>query len=415
MLLALLLLRPASAGAVSDPADVLTEQAVKGSPTLAALQSREQALRRQVAAAGAWSDPALSLEYSNVPLTSPLLSSHMMAGVQVRAAQTLRPVGWSALAREHAALQADAAGHVVAEATLQLEASVRQAWWLLGRARLLQAITAEHLARAEELLSAARSRYETGSLGQHVVLRQEVLTEQLADELQDFTLTEQELIAALTAAIGERPSLQPTPASVSPQPPPEDRDWLAIARTHRPLLRRLQADTDIAEASGALARADGRPDVSVWAGYRVRTAEGQSDSGEDLVSVGISVPIPVGSADRAEAAVAAASQQAAAAGHTLQAAEVHIDTSMATTLARWSRADDKATRYRNRLIPGAQAVLETTQADFSVGRADFASLFEAEVALLALKRAYIIAATETRIQHAAAVAILGASPLGAQP
>ena len=415
MLRALQLHRPAPAGEASNPADDLAEQAVTGSPTLAALQSREQALRSLVEAAGSWSDPSLSLEYSNVPLTSPLLSSHMMAGVQVRAAQTLRPTGWSTLAREHAALQADAAGHVVAEATLQLEASVRQTWWLLARSRLLQAITAEHLARAEELLSAARSGYETGSLGQHVVLRQEVFTEQLADDLQDFTLTEQELLAALTTAIGKRPSLQPMPASVSPQSPPEGRDWLTIARTHRPLLRRLRADTDIAETTGVLARVDGRPDVSVWAGYRLRTAEGQSDSGEDLVSIGLSVPIPVGSADRADAAVAAASLQAAAAGHTLQAAEVRLDANMATTLARWRRADDKATLYRDRLIPGAQAVLETTQAAFSVGRADFTSLFEAEVALLSLKRAYIIAATETRIQHATATATLGTSPLGVQP
>ncbi|MDG1482401.1 MAG: TolC family protein [Myxococcota bacterium] len=413
--LALLLLRPALAGDVPETSEYLVEQAITHSPSLDALQAREQALRSQVEAAGVWADPSVSLEYSNVPLVSPTLSSSMMAGVQVRAFQTLRPRGWSALAQEHAALEADAAGLAIGEATLQLTVSVQQTWWLLVRSRLLQAVTAEHIARAEELLSAARTRYETGSLGQHAVLRLEVLSAQLTDGLQDFTLTEQELLAALTVAIGERPSLQPTPASVSPQPPPEDRDWLAIARTHRPLLERLQADTDIAEASGALARADGRPDISVWAGYRVRTAESQSDRGEDLVSVGLSVPIPVGSADRADAAVAAASQQAAAAGHTLQAAEVHIDANMETTLARWIRADDKATHYRDRLIPGAQAVLETTQADFSVGRADFASLFEAEVALLSLKRAYIIAATETRIQHAAAIATLGTSPLGAQP
>ena len=52
--------------------------------------------------------------------------------------------------------------------------------------------------------------------------------------------------------------------------------------------------------------------------------------------------------------------------------------------------------------------------DFSVGRADFASLFEAEVSLLSLERALILAATETWIQHAAALAALGTSPLEAQ-
>jgi cobalt-zinc-cadmium efflux system outer membrane protein len=417
MLLALLLLRPVQAAppAMPDAPVALAEAAVQGSPSLAALRDREAALRSQAEAAGVWPDPMVSVEYSNVPLTSPTLSSHMMAGLQLRVMQTLRPPGFTRLSEELAGLKADAAGHAAEEAALQLRVSVEQTWWLLTRSRMLHANTAAHLARAEELLSAARSRYETGSLGQHAVLRLEVLRDQLTDELQDFQRSERELTAALTAALGADPGPLVTPDAVEPLPPPSAADWLSLARTSRPLLARLQDDLDAAQTMGALARTDGRPDVSVWAGYRVRTAESMTDTGTDLVSVGLSLPIPVGSAARADAGVAEAAASADAVTHSLQAALDAIDAGMATTLARWERAASKATTYRQQLIPGAQSVLVTSQADFSVGRADFASLFEAEVALLSLERALIIAATETWLSHAAAVAQLGTSPLGATP
>jgi hypothetical protein len=56
--------------------------------------------------------------------------------------------------------------------------------------------------------------------------------------------------------------------------------------------------------------------------------------------------------------------------------------------------------------------LETTLSDFSVGKADFASLYESEVDLLVLEKTYITATIETRIQSATARSITGISDLG---
>ena len=57
----------------------------------------------------------------------------------------------------------------------------------------------------------------------------------------------------------------------------------------------------------------------------------------------------------------------------------------------------------------------TSRADFSVGRADFASLFEAEVALLDLDRALIAADVQTHLEAATALGVLGIVPAGAAP
>jgi hypothetical protein len=56
--------------------------------------------------------------------------------------------------------------------------------------------------------------------------------------------------------------------------------------------------------------------------------------------------------------------------------------------------------------------LKTTQSDFSVGSADFTSLYESEVELLMLEKAYITAAIETHVQDAIARSVTGSTHLG---
>jgi sensor c-di-GMP phosphodiesterase-like protein len=87
-------------------------------------------------------------------------------------------------------------------------------------------------------------------------------------------------------------------------------------------------------------------------------------------------------------------------------AELHI------AEAAWSRAFEKARTHRETIIPAARATLEATLSDFSVGKADFASLYESEVDLLMLEKAYITAAIETHIQSATVRSISGSSDLG---
>ena len=133
-----------------------------------------------------WKDPMVAVEYSNVPLSSPVLSAHAMSGLQLRVQQTLPARGASSLEGEVKSARVDAAGLAVEEAALQLRAAVGTTWWALARTRLLREVTEQHVQRTEELLTAVRSRYEVGAVGQHAVLRIEVLRDQLRDELAEF-------------------------------------------------------------------------------------------------------------------------------------------------------------------------------------------------------------------------------------
>lgn len=417
VLYALPLLITLSSPAHATPPSLLAlqQQALQTHPSLEILRRQEHALRTQATAAGVWADPILTVEYSNVPLATLTLTENPMSGLQLRAQQTLRPPGWSPQQRRVGEHRADVAGWQVAEARNRLQATIAQTWWMLEQTHQLEGITQQQLARTEESLVAVRVRYETGGTGQYAVLQLEVLRDRLQDELGDFDQARVSLLAALRAASGVSDLRFDPTNTVKAIPPPPQADWIAVAQQNRPLLHQLEARLKTEQHVETLARIEGRPDLTVWAGYRLRSVQTATDPGTDLVSAGVSVPIPAGSRQKARAEQAAAASRALAIQAELQDTRLQIQAGMETVYTRWVRAAEKASTYEQRLIPKARATLETTRADFAVGRADFASLFEAEIALLDLERARIRAVILTHLQQAEAMVILGALPASTSP
>jgi outer membrane protein TolC len=221
------------------------------------------------------------------------------------------------------------------------------------------------------------------------------------------------LSRALAREVGETfatpPELDPRPVSGSVS------DWIGMAREERPELERLEESIRTAEAAAELARVGGRPDVTVWMKYRMRRIDSALDDGTDQVSAGFSIPIPWGSAKRSRAERAAHTQVARAGRARLAAQQDRIESELTAIHARWKRAFQQAIEYRDNLTPDARATLEIALSDYSVDRADFATLFEAEVALLDLERTLRRSTAETHIQAAAAEAAMGVERPGGRP
>jgi outer membrane protein TolC len=396
---------------------VLADEAIEANPSLEALRARTAELDALAGAAGTWSDPVIGIEYSNAPVDSFSLRDHPMSALQLQAQQTIPPWGWSGLREEVAASRTLTGEHALEEAKSQLRREVFELFWKLTLSRMLEEVTHQHIARTEDLLEAVRARYETGAAGQHQLLRLGVLRDRLRDDLGNFTRADHVLSAALSRALSrdaERsfatpPHLDPKPISGTVS------EWLSLAREERPELKRLGESIRTAETAAELARVDGRPDVTVWMKYRVRTIDTPLDDGTDQISAGFSIPIPWGSAKRSRAE-RAAQLQVARAGRARLAAELdRIESDLAAIYARWKRAFEQAVEYSENLTPDARATLEASYSNYSVGRADFATLFEAEVALLELERTLLSATVQTYIQAAAADATMGTAPREGQP
>lgn len=405
-----------SALAVDDPGQ-LADEAITANPGLEALRARIGELDAMAGAAGSWSDPMFGVEYANAPIDSFSLDDHPMSALQLQAQQTLPPWGWSDLREEVAASRTRTGEHALAEAQSQLRREVYELFWKLSLSRMLEQITRQHVARVEELLEAIRARYETGEAGQHQLLRLAVLRDRLRDDLGDFARADRELGAALARALSRGPdAVFVTPSDLAPRPVAGSvSDWLAVAREERPELKRLGQTVRTAEKAAELARVDGRPDVTVWLKYRIRQIDNAMDDGTDQVSAGFSIPIPWGSAQRSRAEQAA-QRHAARAGRARLAAELdRIEAELEAIHARWTRSYEQALEYQERLIPAANATLEASFSDYTIGRADFAALFEAEVALLDLERTQVTATAQTHIQAAAADAAVGVGVSGGRP
>jgi outer membrane protein TolC len=408
---------PAAFALALDDPSLLAEEAVAANPSLEALRARISELDALAGAAGTWSDPVVGVEYSNVLVDSFSLRDHPMSALQLQAQQTIPPWGWSRLRGEVAASRTLTSEYALEEARTQLRREVFELFWKLSLSRMLEGVTRQHIARTEELLEAVRARYETGEAGQHQLLRLGVLRDQLRDDLGNFARADRVLSAALTRALsGDLERSFATPSRLEPRSVRGTvSEWLALAREERPELKRLEESIRTAETAAELARVDGRPDVTVWMKYRARFIDTPLDDGTDQVSLGFSVPIPWGSAKRSRAE-RAAQHQAARAGRARLGAELdRIESDLTAIHARWERAFEQAVEYRDHLTPDARATLETSLADYTVDRADFAALFEAEVALLDLERTLLTSTVETHVQAAEADATIGIALRGGRP
>jgi outer membrane protein TolC len=405
-----------AASAVDDPG-ALAMEALAANPSLEARRARVAELSSLAGAAGTWKDPSIGLDYLNAPVDSFALDDHPMSGFQIRATQTIPPWGWSRLRERVAESRTSASEHALVEAETQLRAQVFALFFQLTLSRQLEAVTRDHVARTEELLRAVHARYETGYAGQYQILRLQVLRDRLRDDLGDFARADRELGATLARTLA-RPadaSFETPPALAPADVSGSAADWLALARERRPELRRLEESVRTEEAGAALARRERLPDVTVWMGYRVRSVDTATDDGTDQISAGISVPIPWGSLQRSRADHAAR-LAAARGGRARLAAELdRIEADLASIHARWTRAFEQAVAYRDQLVPGARTALDASFADYTVGKADFATLFESEVDLLELDRIQRSATVRTHIERAMAQATIGAAPGGGRP
>ena len=400
---------PSKAGSDYGPdiADELGDEAVKANPSIAAITHGVDALKQRVSGAGAWMDPIFSAEYSNMPIDSPVPGSHPMSGIQLMLKQTFYWPGKIRAREEEAKSLVRERQNALAEQKVQLRAAVRLAYYRLALTRQLREVTQAHVKLVGDFIQVVRVKNEAGVAAQHEYLRLRVLAEQLQDDLNNFDQDEQSLTATINSTLHRALGTPvPTPKQTTLRGAiPDVPSLVRRAERERPLLNQYRAEAAAHRAAARRAEREGYPDITLWAGYRIRTAAG-TDPGTDFASVGVAVPLPFwydrrwGSKSREQAELAAAATER-------RAAELDgMRGQLGRVVAAWKRAEQEARTYRDQLTPAARLSLQATFASYQVDRADFASLFQAEVQLLNFERTTRMAeanAAEARVQADAIV------------
>lgn len=401
----------AHAAAAEAPDDLrqLVAAALEQNPELDSLQAQVEALEHKVTQVGAWKDPKLVVAYQNVPVDSLALGEEGMSMATIRLEQTIPFIGKTD-DRQGVAQQAVSAKRwQLEERRSQLRALVKRAYYKLALARQLESITGQHIQLVLQLISAVRIKYEVGRAAQQNLLRLRVLRDRLADDLEDFKRQDAGLTAVLNAAL-HRDVATPvtTPKRFNVQEPSATVSSLqGLARESRPALKSLAATSQMHRAAADLARSEAIPDPTLFAAYGLRKQQKNGMGGRDLLTFGLAVPLPVFYGSRYGARAEESSSKARASDANQDALLDRIASALADALATWRRSAGKVDTYTNSLVPEAHRVLDATFSSYQVDRADFISLYEAEVELLKFERTIRTATVEGLMAQATIEMLVG--------
>lgn len=383
------------------------------SPAALAKELEREALLEEAAVARTRPDPTLSIGVANLPVTTGDAfrfdrddMTMKTVGISQEFTRKSKRTARAAAIAARASVSAAERGLVVTQA----QAEAARSWLDLYFAQATHA-ELERLRKEAELdLAAAKASYAGGNAPQADVIAAQAQIVAVDDRLslatRDIEVARVRLArwtgADADAAVGEPPRLEA---------PPIDAAHLEELVDAHPEVAVLGARTAQAQAEVAEARADRRADWTVEAMY------GQRDQGfSDMATLTLRIPLQLNRKNRQNRVVDARLAQAqAATAEREEAARLHR-AEVQTELAIWRNGRERIERYRESLMPLAQARAEAALAAYRGGAGSLRDLvaarrarFDVALETLALQAETAKAWTELR----AVTGTFDASALGA--
>ncbi len=392
----------------------------RGEPGLGALREKAEALGEQAVADGQLGDPKLRLGVISLPTDSVDLAQEPMTQLQVGVQQAFPPGRTLEHRSRRTARMADAAVDSGDARALEVLKAVRQAWletfyWL----RAAQVVD-ESLHLFDQLVAITRSHYATGSGNQQDLIQAELELERLKDRAVKIRTQEDQARAELGRWVGPRRAAEPLPRDLPTLPPVLGHAELVKALEEHPLIQAESARVEVGTEGIALAReaykASWMLDLSYGARAGRNPAPGTSDAQRalsvartwlaqqgtsfpnygvlnnqlaaagseraDLLSVMVTVDLPLFTGNRQDRRLAASRHEADAAMLSRDNQLRELRRMLDETYAAWSRAGERLAHYRTSLIPRARENSEAALKAYGSERGDFNSVMRARIAEL---------------------------------
>ena len=380
----LVLALPAAVHAEPLTFDAALERAAREAPSLKASASGIDAARSSAIAAGRLPDPTINIGIDNFPVSGPPAFSF------TRESMTMARIGLEQAfpnpAKRRAERTRAQADIGVAEAGLAIEAqNVRLetalAWVDLYYAKRRLAQLQRLDSSLGDLQETVSARLASGSARPSAALEPDQLRAAVNDRRSELTADVAKAQARLARFTGD------PQADVTGDPPilEVDRARLVAGLALLPSLQALDAGVSAADAETELARADKRPD------WRVSTSYGRRDPAYgDMVSIGVSIDLPLFAKRRQDPIIAARASEAERARLLRTAGEREFAAALDGDLADHAMHHQRLMNARNTLVPLAKRRAELDMASYAAGKLDLGSallstlaLAEAEVDALA--------------------------------
>ncbi len=380
----------AAAQATSDTLDLPRAVALAraANPVLAARAADVRAAAARIGPAGTLPDPSIRFGAMNYMLPRLSPSGDPMTMNQVSVMQMVPVNGSPGLRRRMARADSARAAWYAAAAALEVEAEVRGRYWALYHDDRALEIMARRRGVLLDIAGVATTMYATGIAAQADALRAQLAVTRLDQQIIAMRLRRFGTAAALNALLG-RPGTSPI---VVPSPGDADggHGLHALAMDEPAALDSLitRADLHNPEILGAGAAVTGGR-VGLVAARRtlmpdlaVGLAWGQRGAFNDMLSLEIGISLPVFARSRQLRLRDEAGAMVDAAEADLAAVRLRVHAALATAREEAITARRLVALYAQTLVPQAEATYQAALAAYRVGRVDFATLLDAQTALL---------------------------------
>jgi len=370
-------------------------------PLLAARAIETDAARARVIAAGSLPDPTLRITSDEIDRMSGARQNKMIYSVE----QDIPLWGKRDLRRQAAEAEVSQKTAALKDAEAELTERVKVAFALYYQSYNALRVTSELRPVLAAIARAARERYAQNLAPQQDVIRAEIESTRLANELTRLEGLYRSAQGRLNALL-LRPIDAPLapPQALRPLPSRERLDVAGLvdrARAANPSLAANGAMIRGAEHTAQLARREWYPDVTLSVGAIDRTGNGPNGY---VASIGVKVPLQWGLHD---AQVRGAVAEAGAARARMDAAEQQIRGDLAEATAALDASRRGAELTRQQLLPQAQVMLRSSVADYTVGKLDLTIVLQAERELVAARIELLSSELEAQRQLAAIERLIG--------
>jgi len=368
---AALVLATLSAGAQTLSLQEAQRRAVERSRQLAAQDSAVRSSREMAVAAGQLPDPVLKMGIDNLPIDGPdqfSLTRDFMTMRRIGVMQELTRGEKRDLRAQRFEREAEKGVAEKAMATASIQRGTALAWLERYYAQALLKVVAEQIEQVKGEIAAAEAVYRGGRgsqadvIGAHGTL---AALEDKASELRRRVLVGKTNLARWMGEGADAPLADPPRIdSVRLNEAKLDQDL-----AHHPEMAVLAKQEEVAVAEAKIAQASSTPDWTFEVAYQQR-----GPSYSNMISLGVSVPLPWDRANRQDREIAsklAVAEQARAQREEMLRAHVGEVRGM---IAEWQNWRERLARYEKDLLPLAAERSKAALAGYQGGKTGIADL-----------------------------------------
>lgn len=349
-------------------------RAVARSQQLVAQDSAIIAAREMAVAAGQLPDPVLKLGIDNLPVTGEdrySLTRDFMTMRRIGVMQELTRSEKRELRAQRFGREAEKAVVEKAAAAALIQRSTALAWLDRYYAEAMGHVIGEQIGQVRREIAAAEAVYRGGRGSQADVIAAHGTLAALEDRASEFRRRAAAATAMLARWIGEGADV-PLAARPAIDAVRVDLQNLEADLAHHPEIAVLARQQEIAATEAKIASASRIPDWSVEFAYQQRGSDYSN-----MVSLGVSIPLPWDRGNRQDREVAArlaAAEQARAQREELLRAHVG---EVRALLAEWQSGRERLARYERELVPLAAERSRASLAAYQGGRSGLNDLLMA--------------------------------------